>query len=272
MKELAELPECKLSRDDLQGGVPEDVFMEIRDLKKSFGSHQVLHGINLEIKRGETLVLLGGSGGGKSVLMKHMIGLLQPDEGTVTLEGKEISGLNERELTWVRRRIGMMFQSGALFDSLTVGENIAFPLREAGIKDEEEIDQRVSEALEIVKLKGQLDKKPSELSRGMRKRMALARAVVERPCCVLFDEPHAGLDPITGDSIDHLIKDLEVEHGITNIVVTHEMRSVFRIATRVVFLKDGLVYWEGTPKELKETSDPELRNFVEGRAENSAHL
>ena len=246
--------------------------MEIRGLKKSFGSQEVLHGIDLDINRGETLVLLGGSGCGKSVLLKHMIGLLQPNEGTVTLEGKVISDSNERELSWARRKIGMMFQSGALFDSLTVGENIAFPLREAGVRDENEIEVRVREALEIVKLKGQRAKKPSELSGGMRKRVALARAVVEKPGCVLYDEPHAGLDPVTGDSIDHLIKDLERDHGITNVVITHEMRSVFRIATRVVFMKDGLIYWEGTPDELREVDDLYLQNFIEGRSDNSAHL
>ncbi len=246
--------------------------MEIRGLKKSFGSQEVLHGIDLDIRRGETLILLGGSGCGKSVLMKHMIGLLQPNEGTVTLEGKLISDCSERELTWARRKIGMMFQSGALFDSLTVGENIAFPLREAGIKDEDEITKRVTEALEIVKLKGQRAKKPSELSGGMRKRVALARAVVEKPCCVLYDEPHAGLDPVTGDSIDHLIKDLERDHKITNVVITHEMRSVFRIATRVVFMKDGLIYWEGAADELRQADDPELQNFIEGRSDNSLHL
>ncbi|MBR9759030.1 ATP-binding cassette domain-containing protein [bacterium] len=246
--------------------------MEIRELRKSFGSQEVLHGIDLDIHRGETLVLLGGSGCGKSVLMKHMTGLLQPDSGTVSLEGKLISGSSERELTWARRKIAMMFQSGALFDSLTVGENIAFPLREAGIKDEAEVERRVGEALEIVKLKGQRAKRPSELSGGMRKRVALARAVVEKPCCVLYDEPHAGLDPVTGDSIDHLIKDLQIDHGITNVVITHEIRSVFRIATRVVFLKDGLIYWQGTPEALKKTVDPELQNFIEGRSEKSAHL
>jgi len=240
-------------------------FLKIQGLEKSFGSQKVLRGVDLEVFRSETLLLLGGSGGGKSVLMKHMIGLLQPDAGTVTLEGKEISHLKERELAWTRRRVSMMFQSGALFDSMTVSENIAFPLREAGIKDREEIRTRVDEALRIVKLPGQENKMPSELSGGMKKRVALARAVVERPCCVLYDEPHAGLDP----AIDHLIKDLEQEHGITNIVVTHEMRSVFRIATRVIFMKDGLVAWQGSPEALKNTEDPDLRDFVEGRSGES---
>lgn len=246
-----------------------EVFLELRGIEKSFGSNKVLHGIDLDVHRGETLVLLGGSGCGKSVLMKHMTGLLQPDQGTVTLEGKVISDLPERELAWARRKISMMFQSGALFDSLTVAGNVAFPLYEAGLKDRAEIDKRVCEALEIVKLEGQEDKMPSDLSGGMRKRVALARAVVEKPFCVLYDEPHAGLDPVTGNSIDQLIKALASDHGITNVVITHEIRSVFRIADRVVFMKDGLIYFEGTADELKASKDPVLVAFIEGRAEDS---
>jgi phospholipid/cholesterol/gamma-HCH transport system ATP-binding protein len=246
-----------------------EIFLEMRGIKKSFGDQVVLRGVDLDIRRGEVLVLLGGSGGGKSVLMKHMVGLLQPDEGTVTLEGKVISDLSERDLSWARKKISMMFQSGALFDSMTVAENVAFPMQEAGLRDRDELSRRVSEALKIVRLEGQEDKMPAALSGGMRKRVALARAVVEEPCCVLYDEPHAGLDPVTGDSIDRLIKDLANEHGITNVVITHEMRSAFRIADRLVFMKDGLVYWEGTPDELKDSKDPILVNFVEGRSQDS---
>ena len=246
-----------------------EIFLEMRGIKKSFGDQVVLRGVDLDVRRGEILVLLGGSGGGKSVLMKHMVGLLQPDEGTVTLEGKVISDLSERELSWARKKISMMFQSGALFDSMTVAENVAFPMQEAGVSDRDELSRRVSEALKIVHLEGQEDKMPATLSGGMRKRVALARAVVEEPCCVLYDEPHAGLDPVTGDSIDRLIKDLSDEHGITNVVITHEMRSAFRIADRLVFMRDGLVYWEGTPDELKDSKDPVLVNFVEGRSQDS---
>ena len=246
-----------------------EIFLEMRGIKKSFGNQVVLRGVDLDVRRGEVLVLLGGSGGGKSVLMKHMVGLLQPDEGTVTLEGKVISDLSERDLSWARKKISMMFQSGALFDSMTVAENVAFPMQEAGLRDRDELSRRVSEALEIVHLEGQEDKMPATLSGGMRKRVALARAVVEEPCCVLYDEPHAGLDPVTGDSIDRLIKDLANKHGITNVVITHEMRSAFRIADRLVFMKDGLVYWEGTPNELKDSKDPVLVNFVEGRSQDS---
>ena len=246
-----------------------EIFLEMRGIKKSFGDQVVLRGVDLDVRRGEVLVLLGGSGGGKSVLMKHMVGLLQPDEGTVTLEGKVISDLSERDLSWARKKISMMFQSGALFDSMTVTENVAFPMQEAGLRDRDELSRRVSEALEIVNLEGQEDKMPATLSGGMRKRVALARAVVEEPCCVLYDEPHAGLDPVTGDSIDRLIKDLANERGITNVVITHEMRSAFRIADRLVFMKDGLVYWEGTPDELKASKDSVLVNFVEGRSQDS---
>jgi phospholipid/cholesterol/gamma-HCH transport system ATP-binding protein len=243
-----------------------EVFIEVRGLHHRFGSNHVLRGVDLDLPRGKTIVMLGGSGGGKSVLMKHFIGLLRPYEGTVVVDGEDITHMPERELAGVRRKVSMMFQSGALFDSLTVAENIAFPLRENGLKDEEEIAKRVKGALEIVRLPGQEEKMPSDLSGGMRKRVALARAVVERPSCVLFDEPHAGLDPVTGDSIDNLIKGLQRDLGITNIVITHELRSVFRIADHVVFMKEGRIYWEGTPEELRDSEDPELRNFVEGNS------
>ena len=245
-----------------------DNFLEMRGIKKSFGDQVVLRGVDLDVRRGEVLVLLGGSGGGKSVLMKHMVGLLQPDKGTVTLEGKVISDLSERELSWARKKISIMFQGGALFDSMTVAENIAFPMQEAGVRDRDELSRRVSDALKIVHLEGQEDKMPAALSGGMRKRVALARAVVEEPYCVLYDEPHAGLDPVTGDSIDRLIRDLAKEHGMTNVVITHKMRSAFRIADRLVFMKDGLIYWEGTPDELKASKDSVLVNFVEGRSQD----
>lgn len=239
-------------------------FIRIRGLKQRFGSQVVLRGVDLDIERGETLVLLGGSGGGKSVLIRHIPGLLCPLEGTVEIDGQNISCLKERELGPVRRKISIMFQGGALFDSFNVGDNVAFPLRESGMRDEKEIERLVNEALEIVQLSGQSHKMPSELSGGMRKRVALARAVVMKPECVLYDEPHAGLDPVTADSIDHLIKDLQIHYGITNVVITHEMRSVYRIADRVAFLKQGRVVWQGTPQELQATENPMLRAFIEG--------
>ena len=239
-------------------------FIRIRGLTQSFGDNEVLKGIDLDVFRGETLVILGSSGGGKSVLLKHLPGLLRPTGGSITVDGVEISNIRDRKLGPIRRQMGFMFQGGALFDSLTVAENVAFPLREGGLTDEKEIDNRVAEALEIVRLPGEEDKFPSDLSGGMRKRVALARAVVHRPHCVLYDEPHAGLDPITADSIDHLIKDLQRCQGITNVVITHEMRSVFHIADRIVFIEAGRIHWTGTPEELRQTRDPELRAFIEG--------
>lgn len=239
-------------------------YIRIRGLTQRFGDNEVLKGVDLDIFRGETLVLLGSSGGGKSVLLKHLPGLLCATSGSIIVEGSEICKLKERALGPIRRQMGMMFQGGALFDSLTVAENVAFPLREIGVKNPKEIKNRVAEALEIVRLPGQEDKLPSELSGGMRKRVALARAVVGKPECVLYDEPHAGLDPVTADSIDHLIKDLQRTLGMTNIVITHEMRSVFHIADRVAFLEEGRVHWTGTPEELRDTNDETLRAFING--------
>jgi phospholipid/cholesterol/gamma-HCH transport system ATP-binding protein len=239
-------------------------FIKIRGLTQRFGENEVLLGIDMDVFRGETLIILGSSGGGKSVLLKHLPGLLKATGGTIHVDGVEISGLGERALGPIRRQMGVMFQGGALFDSFTVAENVAFPLRESGLTDEGEIAARVAEALEIVRMPGEEEKLPAELSGGMRKRVALARAVVGKPACVLYDEPHAGLDPVTADSIDHLIKDLQKSHGITNVVITHDMRSVFHIADRVVFLEKGRVHWTGMPTEIHEAVNPELQAFVAG--------
>ena len=243
---------------------PAEPFIRIRGLTQQFGDNQVLRGVDLDIFHGETLVILGGSGCGKSVLIKHLPGLLQPTGGSITVDGVEITGLRERQLGPIRRQMGVLFQGGALFDSLNVGENVAFPLRESGWNDEAKIAARVAEALEIVHLSGEEDKLPPDLSGGMRKRAALARAIVHQPGCVLFDEPHTGLDPINADAIDHLIKNLQRNQGVTNIVITHELRSVFRIADRIVFLEKGLIHWTGTPAELQATQDPILRAFIDG--------
>ena len=241
-----------------------EVYIRLRGLTQSFGENEVLRGIDLDIYRGETLLILGSSGAGKSVLLKHLPGLLRPSGGSIQVDGVEISELKERELGPIRRQMGVLFQGGALFDSFTVAENVAFSLRENGLADEAEIAARVAESLDLVRLHGQEDRLPSELSGGMRKRVALARAVVGRPTCVLYDEPHAGLDPLTADSIDHLIKDLQRKLGMTSVVITHEMRSVFHIADRIIFLQNGRVSWTGTPAELRETQDPQLRAFVDG--------
>lgn len=242
----------------------EKPFIRIRGLTQSFGENRVLRGIDLDIYHGETLTILGGSGCGKSVLLKHLPGLLRPETGSITVDDVEIATLQERELGPIRRKMGVLFQGGALFDSLTVAGNVAFPLRELGMKNEEEIATRVAEALGIVHLPGEQDKLTPDLSGGMRKRVALARAIVHKPACVLFDEPHTGLDPINSDSIDHLIKDLQRHHSVTNIVITHELRSAFRISDRIAFLSEGLIHWIGTPAELHETTDPMLRAFIEG--------
>lgn len=239
-------------------------FIRIRGLTQGFGDKQVLRGVDLDVYHGETLVILGGSGCGKSVLIKHLPGLLQPTGGSITVDGVEITGLRERQLGPIRRQMGVLFQGGALFDSLTVAGNVAFPLREAGMTDEKQIAARVAEALEIVHLAGEQEKLPPDLSGGMRKRAALARAIVHKPGCVLFDEPHTGLDPINADAIDHLIKDLQRNQGVTNIVITHELRSVFRIADRIVFLEEGRIHWTGTASELQATKDPILRAFIDG--------
>ena len=243
-------------------------FIRICNLRQSFGEQEVLRGVDLDIYRGETLVLLGASGCGKSVLVKHLPGLIRPTDGKIWLNDLEITSLGEREMGVVRHQIGMMFQGGALFDSMTLYDNVAFPLREESHCSEQEIDKRVMRALEIVKLGAHVAKYPSDISGGMRKRVALARAVVDMPACIVYDEPHAGLDPMTADTIDRLIKTLQSEHGITNIVITHEIRSVFRIADRVVFMKDGKVYWIGTPQQLKESDDRYLRDFIEGNAQD----
>ncbi len=246
----------------------ETPFIRIKNLHQAFGDQEILRGVNLEIQRGETLVILGASGGGKSVLVKHLPGLLRPTEGEIWVGDVEVTKLREREMGPIRHQIGMMFQGGALFDSLTVFDNVAFPLREESDCSEAEVKKRVTEALEIVKLSEHADKFPSDISGGMRKRVALARAVVDVPTCIIYDEPHAGLDPMTADTIDRLIKSLQIDHGITNIVITHEIRSVFRIADRVVFMKEGLIYWEGTSEELKSSDDKLLRDFIEGNAQD----
>lgn len=242
---------------------PTAPFIRIRGLTRSFGGNQVLRGVDLDVFHGETLAILGGSGSGKSVLLKHLPGLLRPEAGSIIVDGVEISRLKERELGPIRRRMGVLFQGGALFDSMSVAENLAFPLRESGMHDESEIAARVAEALEIVQLSGSQPMLPPDLSGGMRKRVALARAIVHHPHCVLFDEPHTGLDPVNAAAIDRLILDLREHLGTTNIVVTHELRSVFRIATRVAFLAGGIIHWTGGPDELRDSGDPLIRAFLE---------
>jgi len=244
----------------------EEPFIRITGLKKSFGDQKTLQGVDLDIYHGETLVLIGPSGEGKSVLLKHIIGLLNPDDGKVELEGTDLSHMKERELLKMRRRMGYLFQNAALFDSLTVAQNVAFPLLEAGIRNPADISKRVQEALELVDLGEHKDKMPVNLSGGMRKRVGIARAIIGKPDCVLYDEPTAGLDPIVTDVIDLMIQRLQKRFQVTSIVITHDMGSVFKIADRVAMLKNGVIYFIGTPDELKQSPDPEIQNFIAGRS------
>lgn len=238
--------------------------IEARDLKKSFGSHRVLDGVSFNIEKGESVVIIGVSGGGKSILLKHLIGLLEPDSGEVLIEGEPIAHKNERELLQVRRKFGMLFQSAALFDSMTVAENVSFVLRYQEKLTEPEIKQRVAEVLEMVDLSGTEEKKPAELSGGMRKRVGLARAIVYRPEIVLYDEPTTGLDPIMADSIDQLMLRV-VEHlKVTSVVVTHDMRSARCVGQRILMLHEGKIYFSGTPDEIFASKDPIIHRFVNG--------
>jgi len=243
--------------------------IEVRKLSKSFDGRPVLHEVDLTVEEGKTLVVLGRSGCGKSVVLKHLIGLMKPDSGEVLVDGEDIIGLPERRLTAVRRKIGMLFQSAALFDSMSVEGNLAFPLREQGMKDEKEIDARVAEALDMVELAGEQLKMPADLSGGMRKRVGLARTIVGRPRCVLYDEPTTGLDPITSDSINHLIRRLQRRLGVTSIVVTHDMKTAFHCADRVALLHEGRVHFDGSVEELKASTDPVITDFIVGRSGES---
>jgi phospholipid/cholesterol/gamma-HCH transport system ATP-binding protein len=238
--------------------------IEARELKKSFGAQRVLDGVNLRIAEGESVVIIGRSGGGKSILLKHLVGLMQPDAGEVIIDGESIVGMNERRLIDVRHKFGMLFQSAALFDSLTVADNVGFALRREKKLTGHELNRRVSEALEMVDLPGTENKKPSELSGGMRKRVGLARAIVYRPEIVLYDEPTTGLDPIVADSIDHLIVRVRDRLNVTTVVVTHDMRSARRVGQRISMLHEGRIYVEGTPDEIFGSRDPIVHNFVNG--------
>jgi phospholipid/cholesterol/gamma-HCH transport system ATP-binding protein len=238
----------------------------VDNLVQTIGGQEILRGFSLKVYQGETLVLLGRSGGGKSVFLRHLMGLMQPVSGTITVDGQNIVALKERELARVRRCMGILFQNGALFDSMTVGDNVAFPLRERGETDEKLIAEKVETALQMVNLHGQQDKMPVNLSGGMRKRVALARALINEPRCMLYDEPTAGLDPIVADSIDVLIRRLQRKLGVTSIVVTHDMKSAFAIADHVALLHEGQCYFYGSCDQLRASTDPVIRDFVEGRS------
>ena len=238
--------------------------IEARRLVKRFGPHLVLDEVSLHVAKGESVVIIGRSGGGKSILLKHLIGLLMPDSGSVWIDGENLSGLNERQLLHVRRKFGMLFQGAALFDSMTVAENVAFVLQREGKLTSAEIAKRVAAALEMVELRNIENKKPAELSGGMRKRVGLARAIIYQPQIVLYDEPTTGLDPIVSDSIDQLILRVCERLKVTSVAVTHDMRSARRIGQRILMLHQGRIYFSGTSAELFQSSDPIVYRFVNG--------
>jgi phospholipid/cholesterol/gamma-HCH transport system ATP-binding protein len=239
------------------------VLIDIQDVEKSFGDNHVLRGINLQVLEGRTTVIIGGSGSGKSVLMKHMIGLLRPDQGRVIIDGEETTTLGERELVRVRAKFGMVFQGAALFDSMSVGENVAFPLREHRRLRDREIKRIVAEKLKLVDLEGVERLFPSELSGGMRKRVGLARAIVLEPKIILYDEPTTGLDPITSHSVDEMIMSAKARLGVTSVVITHDIASSFRIGDWIAMIHEGVIVEQGPPKALRESAHPFVQKFLQ---------
>ncbi len=241
--------------------------INLADIHKSFGGNVVLDGLNLFIEKGEVTVVIGQSGGGKSVLLKHIIGLLRPDSGRVEIDGNDITTFNDRQLNEIRKRFGMLFQEAALFDSMTVSQNVAFPLVEHTKLTKREIEEIVSEKLSHVGLKGAEDKMPSELSGGMKKRVGLARAIALEPEIILFDEPTTGLDPIIAGAIDQLIIDIQRRLNVTCVVISHDIESTFKIAHKIAMLLEGKIIEYGTPEEIKGSSNPALKQFLEGNIE-----
>ena len=240
--------------------------IQLTDVHKAFGPKRVLDGFTLTVNEGETMVIIGYSGTGKSVAIKHIVGLLQPDSGSVVVDGLEVPSLSRQELTALRAQIGYVFQFAALFDSLTIGDNVAMGLRKQGTLSEREIRERVAEALDLVDLPGAEPRFPAELSGGMRKRVGIARAIALRPKYLLYDEPTTGLDPVTTAVIDDLMIRMRERLGVTGIVVTHDMRSASRVGSRIAMLYEGKVRQVGTVDEVMHSRDPIVRQFVEGRS------
>jgi phospholipid/cholesterol/gamma-HCH transport system ATP-binding protein len=242
---------------------PPRPMIEIVELHKSFGDHRVLTGVDLVVPEGSTCVILGGSGSGKTVLMKHMIGLLKPDRGKVIVDGEDIVPLGEDELERLRRKFGMVFQAAALFDSMTVYENVSFPLREHARLSEAEIREVVRKKLSIVGLKDVEEKYPADLSGGMRKRVGLARAIVLDPKIVLYDEPTTGLDPITTDYVDEMILEAKRKLGVTSVVISHDIASAFKVADNIAFLSQGVIVDQGPPSKLRHSDHPAVQHFLQ---------
>jgi phospholipid/cholesterol/gamma-HCH transport system ATP-binding protein len=241
------------------------VSIELRDVRKSFGQRVILDGVSLTVEEGDTLAVIGASGAGKSVLLKSIVRLLEPDSGLVWVDGEDVGHLSREALFALRRRIGYVFQFAALFDSMTVFDNVAMGLRRMGTMSEAEIQQRVHESLARVEIEGFDDRLPAQISGGQRKRVGLARAIATRPRYLLYDEPTTGLDPVTTTVIDELIQKMARELGVTSVVVTHDMKSAYRIATRVAMLHDGRIRFSGTPDEIQRVEDPVVKGFIEGR-------
>jgi phospholipid/cholesterol/gamma-HCH transport system ATP-binding protein len=241
--------------------------ISIQDIRKSFGPKQVLDGVRLDVAEGESLVVIGGSGTGKSVLLKHIIGLLRPDSGSIVVDGLAVETLGNREITEFRRKFGMSFQEGALFDSMTVWQNVAFPLQRLTRMSRREIDGRVKECLALVRLDGVEEKLPSQLSGGMRRRVGFARAIAHKPEILLLDEPTTGLDPVTTALIDEVIIDLNDRLKSTSVTITHDMESAFRIGDRIAMMHKGKIIASAPPAEFRGLEDPRVQQFIHGRAE-----
>jgi len=244
--------------------VEDDFFIRYVDLHKSFGDKTVLAGVNLDVRRGETVVVLGGSGSGKSVLIRHTIGLHRADAGDVWVDGECITAYDEEQLIATRKKVGMLFQAGALFDSMSVEDNVAYALREHTDWSEQRIADRVREVLGLVELENVERLMPADLSGGMRKRVALARAIALAPQGILYDEPTTGLDPVTANTINHLIRNLQARLGVTSIVVTHDIHSAFTVGDRLAFLRDGSILFDGSVEQAKASAEPMLRAFLHG--------
>lgn len=241
--------------------------IELLDIHKSFGPKNVLNGFSLRVEEGSTTSLVGFSGAGKSVTLKHIVGLLEPDSGSVKVDGEEVVGMGRAKLYELRRRVGYVFQFAALFDSMSIAENLAMGLIKQGGFSEEQIRERIAQSLELVELDGFEDRYPADLSGGQRKRAGLARAIAFRPKYLLYDEPTSGLDPVTTTVIDRLIMKMKQELGVTSLVITHDMGSAYRISDRIAMLYDGRVLEEGDPDEIRRTENPIVKGFVEGRPE-----